>query len=228
MNTIHTVRELIKTVNRTHRRLGPLIATNLVAAKAKKCILNVSPAGCGKSSATDTVWKMLRERSQRYTSLTLASLHRRAKQFSNFDGHLVIDDLGGEKSLWSRLATITVLANLTHTHYIQKITLTHEIKIENFFGSASLNIQPILINSLVGSEDWIAVVRDKVLRYYHLIRPLKPRQKPPTPEIAQSIVCASIKSLGMQFVRPLIWYRCATGHRLGSSTIKSTHAKEQR
>ena len=70
---------------------------NLLAAKSKTCILNVSPAGCGKSAATNTVHRMLGDMSTKYTSLTLASLHRRKGEFSGFNGHLVIDDLGGKR-----------------------------------------------------------------------------------------------------------------------------------
>jgi len=42
---MHRLRKLIKKVNRTHRGLGPMIAMNILAAKAKKTILNVAPAG---------------------------------------------------------------------------------------------------------------------------------------------------------------------------------------
>lgn len=45
---MHKIRTLIKQVNKTHRRLGPMIAMNIICAKAKKCIINISPAGCGK------------------------------------------------------------------------------------------------------------------------------------------------------------------------------------
>jgi len=176
---LHTVQRLIKDVNHTHPRLGPLVAINVLSAKAKVCILNVAPAGCGKSTATDSVHEALPDRSVKYTSLTLASLHRRRKQFTDFDGHLVIDDLGGEKSLWSRTATVAVLANLVYTGFVHKITMSHDIKIENFRGSASLNVQPVLMYSLITGDEWIAVVRDKVLRYYHLIRPIKPKSSKP-------------------------------------------------
>lgn len=199
--TIHALRELIKKVNRTHKGLGALVAINLLAAKAKICLLNVSPSGCGKSilsmwailslsrrhylytpiksQATDTIHAILVGDTYKYTSLTLAGLRHIMKKLTQFAGHLIIDDLGGEKSLWSRISTITVLANLVYGHYVDKITHSGRITIENFEGSAALNIQPIMMNSLVASDEWIAVVRDKVLRYYHLIRPLNPKKAMP-------------------------------------------------
>lgn len=225
---MHTLRRLIKQINRTHPRLGPLVATNLLCAKAKRCILNVAPAGCGKSAATDTVHTMLGTESTRYTSLTLASLHRRRDEFTSFHGHLVVDDLGGEKSLWSRLATITVLANLCYTHYVHKITMSYEIQITDFQGSASLNIQPVLLNSLVNSEDWVAVVRDKVLRYYHLIRPTKPKAYLPTPE-----TCNKPYSFHMALAMPRRKNQSAratlrAGNRLGSTTQPRKNTEKPR
>jgi len=48
METLHKLHQLIKQVNKTHKNLGQLLAINILAAKAKKAILNVAPAGCGK------------------------------------------------------------------------------------------------------------------------------------------------------------------------------------
>ncbi len=200
---------------------------NILAAKSKQCILNVSPAGCGKSAATSTVHRMLGDMSTKYTSLTLASLHRRKGEFNGFTGHLVIDDLGGEKSLWSRLATITVLANLISEHFVQKLTMSYDINIKGFYGSASLNVQPILMNSLVQSDDWIAVVRDKVLRYYHLIRPFYPKPNPPTPE---TWVCSRYEQLGTTLPLTTVvcyWLHTCAGHTLGNTNRRSQTNKSE-
>lgn len=47
---MHKLRQLIRQVNKTHKRLGQMIAMNILVAKSKRCILNVAPAGCGKNS----------------------------------------------------------------------------------------------------------------------------------------------------------------------------------
>jgi hypothetical protein len=149
---------------------------NMLAAKARRCILNVAPAGCGKSAATDIVHMLMKGLSIKYTSLTLAGLIRVRDELNDYQGHVIIDDLGAEKSIWSRTSTVSVLATIVHTHNVRKVTQTAELQISNFQGSASLNIQPIMMNSLVQDEDWVAVMRDKLLRYYHLIRPIKPQR----------------------------------------------------
>ena len=100
---MHKLAQMIKDVNRTHKQLGQLVAMNMLAAKAKKTILNVAPSGCGKSVASQSSANMLQERAKYYTSLTLAGLVHLKKEISNYDGHIMIDDLGAEKSTWSRI-----------------------------------------------------------------------------------------------------------------------------
>lgn len=171
---MHRIRQLIRGVNKSHNGLGALTAMNFIAAKARRCLLNVSPAGCGKSTVTDTVAVLLKDRCTRYTSLTMSGLMKLKDEFSDYTGHVIIDDLGAEKSEWSRTATIATLAHLVHMHHIKKYSQTTTIQISNFNGSAALNIQPIMMQSLVRDDDWVAVVRDKVIRQYHVIRPIKP------------------------------------------------------
>ena len=78
-----------------------------------------------------------------------------------FNGHIIIDDMGTEKSDWSRTSTITVLANLVHTHYAKKVTQSYVIEVDGFMGSAALNIQPVLFADLLASSDWVPIVTGK-------------------------------------------------------------------
>ena len=201
---MHKLRNLIRQVNKTHKGLGPLVAINILTSKAKKCLLVISPAGCGKSVATDITHMLLRGQAIKYTSLTLAGLIRLRDQFSNFTGSIIIDDLGSEKSEWSRVSTINVLATIVHTHNIHKVTATSEIQLTNFHGSAALNIQPVLMNQLVGTEDWIAVVRDKALRYYHLIRPTVPKDYIPKLNFDQG---TPLEQVNKSHHKGKLWYQ---------------------
>ena len=184
--------------------MGPLVAMNVLAAKAKKAILNVAPAGTGKSASCSLVGNMLKERSKSYTSLTLAGLNRLNAEFSQYDGHIIVDDLGADRSLWSRVSTITVLANLVYSHFVHKVTNEYELKLEDFNGSVSLNIQPVLLNSLIQSDEWVAVVRDKVMRYYHLTRPTKPRRQLPDINVDWGV---SLHEVTMSGYRGKLWYQ---------------------
>jgi len=201
---LHKIQQLIKQINKTHKHLGELIAMNIIAAKAKKTILNVAPAGCGKSTATDTTYFLMRDRTQRYTSLTLAGLKQIQGTLRNFDGHIIIDDLGADRSLWARVSTITVLADLVYKHYVHKVTQQYELTIENFYGSVSMNIQPVLMNTLAQTDEWIAVVRDKVIRYYHLYRPKEPIYERPHIELDWGEPFQHVKAPKM---KGQLWYQ---------------------
>jgi len=201
---MHALRKLAQEVDKTHKGLGRLIAMNILAAKARRCILNIAPAGCGKSTATDAVHKALRGISYKYTSLTLAGLRNIQRDLTGYGGHLIIDDLGAEKSLWARTSTITVLASIVHTGYVYKITQSYVIEITNFQGSAAVNIQPVLMNSLVQDEDWVAVVRDKTLRYYHLYRPIVPQSQPPNVKVDWGESTADVQ---LKVKKGKMWYQ---------------------
>ena len=199
---MHQIRKLIREVNRTHKGLGELLAMNVIAAKAKRCILNISPSGCGKSTATDTIACLLKDRAQRYDSLTLSGLCKLTTELTGYTGHVIIDDLGAEKSLWSRTSTVSVLAHLVMQHQVVKITQTTTVRISDFQGSAALNIQPVMMGSIIGDDDWVAVIRDKVIRQYHLIRPVKPHKGLPNVNLDWGVNMHSIeepKRTGMQW-----------------------------
>jgi hypothetical protein len=200
---MHSLLRLVKEVDKTHKGLGKLVAINILAAKARKCILNISPAGCGKSTATDCVHKALGPISRKYSSMTLAGLRHLTRTLSHTQQHLLIDDLGAEKSYWARTSTITVLATLVHTGYVYKVTQQYVIEISGFQGSAAINIQPVLMRSLVAEEDWVAVVRDKTLRYYHLHRPRIPKEQPPNVKIDWGPALSDVQ---FKLKRGKLWY----------------------
>ena len=200
---MHKLQRIIKDVNKTHKGLGQMVGMEILTAKARKTLLKVAPAGCGKSAVSDAVSMMLYGENKKFTSITLAGLMRLKESFSGYSGHIIIDDLGAEKSMWSRISTITVLANLVHTHFVHKVTHSGEVKIEDFQGSVSLNIQPVILNSLVQSDEWISVVRDKVMRYYHLNRPINPTVKAPYVEVVKTTPIENVK---MAEYRGKLWY----------------------
>lgn len=170
---MHELLKIIRQVNRTHKGLGAMMAMNILAAKAKKCILNVAPAGCGKSTVTNALARSLGEHVKPYSSLTTVGLMRLQKELSECSDHVIVDDLGAEKSSWTRVQTLATLAMLSYSHFVDRSTATGRITIDNFTGGVSLNIQPVAMATLVSDEQWKSIVEDKVIRYYHLFRPVK-------------------------------------------------------
>ena len=177
---MHRLNEIRESVEATHKGLGSMLAFNILAATANQCLINVAVAGIGKSTVTWTVKEMWKDETKVFDSITRSGLRYIADDISNYSGVVIIDDLGKVDTQYSRMATITSMAELCYSHFIRKMTYTIDIDIENFHGAALMNIQPVLMEYLSDRPEWEAVIRDKTIRYYHMIRPLKPEKELPS------------------------------------------------
>jgi len=166
----HALRTVIESVDKTHPRLGSLIAFGLICVKSKKCLLVIGPPGCGKSIALQAIAKRYPD-GIRADSITRASLARRQEDFRNFQSLVIIDDMGGIDSVYNRHATISTFAKLCYDHFVFKYSADTKIEIDEFYGSAILNCQPPIMTQLMLADDWESLSQDKTVRYYHLFRP---------------------------------------------------------
>jgi len=170
---VHQLYSVIGDVEKTHSGLGNALAFSMICVKARMCLLNVAPSGTGKSVVTNTLKKYYTD-TVRLDSVTRSGLKDFKEQFSNFWGLVTIDDMAKVDSFYSRKHTITSFAELCYSHDISKHTFSVTIVIDGFFGSAVINIQPVILSELVQDAEWEAVTQDKTVRYYHLYRPSKP------------------------------------------------------
>lgn len=175
---MHQLYSIIEAIDKTHQSLGNAVAFACICAKAKKCLLIVSPAGCGKSAVSDAVGKHYPD-AIRIDSVTRSGLKDFKEVFTHYQGLVVIDDLGKVDTNYSRIATVTSFAELCYSHFISKHTMTVTVEIAEFFGSAILNVQPPILAALVEADEWEVVTQDKTIRYYHLFRPVKPNSTKP-------------------------------------------------
>ena len=167
------IENLIDDVNITHPTMGNLVAVLQIAVKARKMVLVVSPSGCGKSTAMSLIAKNM-SGSMMPDRLSVAGLATIADKLCSFRSVVVVDDIATTQTDYARKTTITTLASLCYTHRIESIMAGIEYSIEDFFGSALVGIQPILLRNLMLLDEWDASIQDKALRYYHLYRPLSP------------------------------------------------------
>lgn len=167
------IENLIIDVNKTHQSFGELVAVLQIAVKARKMVLIVSPSGCGKSTAMDLIAKQTAN-AITPDRLSIAGICSIADKLTSFRSVVIVDDIATTQTDYARKTTITTLVALIYTHRIQSIMQGIEYTIEDFYGSALIGIQPILLRNLMLLEEWDASIQDKVLRYYHLYRPLSP------------------------------------------------------
>lgn len=167
------IKDLIENVESTHEELGSLVAMLHIAVKAKKLTLVISPSGCGKSTAMSVIGNALPS-AIRPDRLSIAGLMAMQDKLTSFRSVVVVDDIATTQTDYARKTTITTLVALVYTHRIESAMMGIEYEIEDFYGSALIGIQPVLLRDLMLSEEWDASIQDKALRYYHLHRPLKP------------------------------------------------------
>lgn len=171
----HPLRDLISKINQTHQGLGALAAVSLIAAKAQKCLINISAPGCGKSTVTD--WLMeAAPNAYRKGSMTKSSLKRYEEEMNGFSGQLLFDDLGAIDTEWGRVQTMVSMAELTYGHHMAKDNNDMSLDIDDFHGGVVLNIQPAVLREAMSHPTWHSNLADKSMRYYHLRRAVNPNR----------------------------------------------------
>ncbi|MBA7618513.1 hypothetical protein ES703_25840 [subsurface metagenome] len=183
---MHYLANLAKQVDKTHPGLGRPVVVAMLVVKARKMLLVVAPAGCGKSRITSFVGLnapefLLRDR------LSIAGLGSLKAELESFSGVLVVDDIAKTQTPYARITTLTTLAELTYSHYCTSNLAGTKFEIWGFNGSALVNIQPVLLKDIMRSPEWEASMQDKSIRYYHLYRPLNPNPLPPPVELKWGI-----------------------------------------
>lgn len=180
------IAKLISDIDSTHANLGNLIAMCQITVKARKFMLIVSPSGCGKSKAMDYIAQATPD-SYKPTSISIASLANKTQLLDGFRSAIIVDDISTIQTPYGRTATITTLSALCYSHRVEPSMAGFDFKIEDFYGSALIGVQPVLLNGLMVAPEWEGSIQDKALRYYHLYRPISPNLGFPTFKLEQGI-----------------------------------------
>lgn len=171
--TPHRLWDVIAGVDATHPGLSRLATAALVAANARIMMLEICPAGCGKSVVSRAI-ATAAPRSKFFDSITRSGLAPIQDQLCDYNGVIVVDDLGKIENDYSRASTMTTLVELVYSHYVSKHSAVMHIDITNFQGTAIVGCQPVVLKKVVDSPEWEATIMDKSLRFYHFWRPLLP------------------------------------------------------
>lgn len=216
---------MIADVEKTHKSLGDLVAVLQIAVKARKMVLVVSPSGCGKSTAMTLIGKNTAD-SIMPDRLSIAGLCTMADKLTSFRSVVVVDDIATTQTDYARKTTITTLAALVYTHRIQSIMQGIEYTIEDFYGSALVGIQPILLRNLMLLEEWDASIQDKALRYYHLHRPISPSLSLPVIKFDKGIDIDSINDFEPDYSNKNWQLLLALGDSQWSKARSKEHLKD--
>ena len=174
----HKLLDYQNQVEKTHTGLGSLYVFSLLCVKASKALVVVAPAGTGKSSTIAAAAQINPAGVIEAGSLTRSGIPKASMNLNDSTRTILTDDLGEVDTKYSALETLKTAVHLIHEHKISKYNSTTQLNISNFHGSFLTTIQPSKLQEIVGSNSWEAVIRDKMIRYYHMIRPIKPTLVP--------------------------------------------------
>ena len=174
----HPLFSTISKIEKTHAGAGRMAAACLLAQKASKAMLIVAVPGTGKTTALDWSAAQNPHGEIKLDSITRSGLAGMDKELSDYKGVLSVADLGAVDTQYSVKEASKVVALLCYEHRLNKKNVSIEIDITNFRGSALSTIQPSSVQKLISGADWDSVLQDKLIRYYHLRRPLKIRNSP--------------------------------------------------
>lgn len=176
---MHYIKRVKKEVDKTHPRLGNLVAFLLVATWARKCVIVVAPSGTGKSTACNALKNFYTDEFFRKEhGVTKAGLKRLEDILNGFEGVFIVDDLSADTT-YMKIFTCSAMAQLAYEHFVSKYSGTVAFRIENFYGGIVINTQPTVFKYIVSSDVWEPILRDKSIRYYHFYRPIKARAEIP-------------------------------------------------
>jgi hypothetical protein len=192
-------------VDKTHPGLGKLVAFECVAALARKCVLVVAPAGCGKSAAAMGVGNAGFLPVFSADRISVAAFREAEQALDGFSGLVIVDDISKAGTHYSQLHTVTSLAELCYGHNYRYFARGGTFEIKNFYGAVILNIQPVKMSHICGADEWEASIRDKTIRYYHLIRPRKPHRGVPAirPGVPRDLSSVRLGRLSAKVLEPL-------------------------
>lgn len=171
--------DVITEVNKTHNGMGELVAICQLTTTAHKIMLIVSPSGCGKSTAMRYVSKLYGNNVLRTDSTSRTGLGHHAEELDSSNKLIVVDDLSTTQTPYARASTMTALTALCYTHEIHSDMGDISFAIEDFYGSVLVGIQPVILKELLLVPEWEGTIKDKVIRYYHLRRPIEPYLQEP-------------------------------------------------
>lgn len=174
----HKLLQYRNAVDKTHQGLGNLFSFSLMCTKARKFCVVVAVSGTGKTTALKAATEVNPEENIILDSLTRSGLVKIAEKMNGFKGTFLLSDLGNIDTGYSLKESVKALVGLVYEHGISKLNAQTQLSISDYNGSALSSGQPVIMQRLINSSDWEAVIQDKTVRYYHLMRPVKVNNKP--------------------------------------------------
>jgi len=171
---LSVIRRIYENIESTHKGLGRLAIVEVLSDASNRALLVVGSSGTGKSTVMKWLSKHITRKKYNFDAITVTGLRHLQKEFNNANASILIDDLSKGGTEYSQVQTVVALAELVYSGYVTKFTSTISFRIYSFQGSAIMNCQPLLFRRIIRAPEFETDIRDKVIRWYHLRRPVTP------------------------------------------------------
>jgi hypothetical protein len=175
---VEAVVKLQKYIDSVVQGIGRLVVAELLVDLSNSSLLVIGPPGTGKSLAMSITEEIVRKAGKRkvirFDGITVNGLKDYSPILSNSNTTILIDELSKGQTEYRRSATLLVFAELVYTGYYRIATAKVSIEIENFKGSAIINSPSYLMKEIFIDPVYETDIRDKMIRYYHISRPMRP------------------------------------------------------
>jgi len=193
MNLQKKSSEVYNKVEETHPKLGRLALLEILCDIANKCVMVVGTSGTGKSAILKFLQNQISREKLLLDAVTVSGLKYIQEKISNKNMSILVDDISKGGTEYVQVMTVTTLGELSYTGHVVKITQNYHINVQNFKGSVIINGQPLIVKRILRAPEFETDIRDKVIRYYHLPRPLNPTLFPPRNDIIYNYGIEKVK-----------------------------------
>jgi energy-coupling factor transporter ATP-binding protein EcfA2 len=179
-------------VEKTHIGCGKLALMEVLSDASNRTLLVIGSSGTGKSAILKWMKDVINRDHYFLDSVTVSGLKHIAKYLKGKTLSLLVDDLSKGGTEYSQAMTVCALGELVYSGYIRKFVSGLNLDIYGFSGSAIMNAQPLILRRILRSSEFETDIRDKVIRYYHIRRPIKIELKPPSDNIEYNYLYNSV------------------------------------
>jgi len=174
-NDLKPVRTIIENVDSDHVGLEGLALMSAVCDASNRSLLAIGVSGTGKSTVAFWVRDSVKRSYIMPHGITVNGLKDYSERLSNNSVSVIVEDLSRSGTDYMQVATVSVLAGLAYTGYISKHNQSLHLDISGCKMSALIYAQPLILKKLVAVNEFESDIKDKCLRFYHLIKPVDPK-----------------------------------------------------
>lgn len=174
---MHKLLKIQKMVDSKFEGLGQPVIFSITTLIAKRALFLVASKGCGKTTAADIANQIVNKKIFSMNEITRTGMISHAEQIHDTDATFYIKDVGSINDVYNRVESVSLGVDLCYSHSFSKSNKMGDVEISNYQGAFITTIQPFAYAKFVKNDVYENALIDRIIRYYHIVRPRKPVEK---------------------------------------------------